>query len=757
MPDKSGIDILEYALQKFPHAIRLIITAFSDLSILSEGINKVNLHGFIKKPFEETEIRIVINNAFDKYYLRETNLALRTELKNLIEEVSAQKENLDREIAEKKQAEEYNKYFRAILDNSEDVAVIKDLNLRWIACNNILVKICGVNSVKELLGKTDLEIYGDFPHVRQYIEDEKKAQTLKKGEYVSRDEIVVSKDGTIINTNVKKFPIYDDHNKLIATASISRDITERKHHEEKILKLNEELEERVNQRTSELEKVNIYLKQAKEEADSANKAKSEFLANMSHEIRTPLNAVLGFAELLNNLVKDDLQKSYISSILTSGKGLLTIINDILDLSKIEAGKLDLNFNFINAFSFFTEIKDIFLAKLKQKNLEFILEIDSKIPASINIDELRLRQILLNLIGNAIKFTDKGYVKLKVNAILKTQPVKSKSKELIDLEIEVTDTGIGISKSFISRVFDSFSQQDETIIKNIGGTGLGLTITKRLTEMMGGDIKVNSMEGKGSTFNITFYNILISKKLDKLKETEGYIDPSTVVFEKSKIVIADDIESNRSLLQNILKETNLELYEASNGIMALIIAEKIKADLIITDIKMPEMDGYQLIKKIRSNKILKNTFVIVASASVIRLNKEKAKELLFDGYISKPFNIQSLYKELIQFLPHKIKKEKVHIYSSATIPVENMSQENKQKIITILEKEYIPLWKSFKKQQPIDEIEAFGKNLIKLGQDYKCELLKKYANELLNSLKAFDIESILTKINEFPKIIEQFKI
>lgn len=750
LPDKNGIEILEQTIKKYPHIIRIIITAYQNIDILEEAINKVNIHGFLNKPLDENEVKLVINSAFEKYYLKETNIALREELKELINEVKIQKKQLEKEISERKQAEEYTKYLRAILDNTEDHAVIKDLDLRWIACNNAELKFCGAKNVSELLGKTDIEIFGDLPHVHQYMKDEREAQKLKKGECIVREEKVISSNGTIIYTHVKKFPVYNDENKLIATANISRDITERKLHEDKIKNLNEDLEERVKLRTSEL-------KIAKEQADMANKAKSEFLANMSHEIRTPLNAVLGFAELLNNHVKNDLHKSYISSILTSGKALLTIINDILDLSKIEAGKLELNYGFINTYTFFTEIKDIFLAKLNQKNLEFKLDIDPNIPASINIDELRLRQILLNLIGNAIKFTDAGSVTLKVSAILKNKPADNKSRELIDLIIEVSDTGIGISKTFISKVFDSFSQEDKIIIKSIGGTGLGLAITRRLTEMLGGNITVKSKIGKGSTFTISLYDIQISKKLIAEKDAEVGIDPKSVTFKNSRIVIIDDVESNRFLLHHVLNNKNLEIYEASNGIMGLAIAEKVKADLIITDVKMPEMDGYKLINKIRASKILKNVIVIAASASVIRLNKEKAKELRFDSYISKPINIKLLYKELIKFLPHELTGKDFKSSDIVSKPIiDKISKEKKQKLLTALKKEYIPIWDNFKHQQPIDEIEEFGNSLIKLAKEYKSDVLYNYSNKILAAVNTFDIDKLLNTLNDFPDIVKNFR-
>ena len=250
---------------------------------------------------------------------------------------------------------------------------------------------------------------------------------------------------------------------------------ELKKNEEKILAFNAELEQRIRERTAQL--------------DAANKAKSEFLANMSHEIRTPMNAVLGYAELLGFMLEDKTQRDYIESIKSSGRSLLTLINDILDLSKIEAGKLELQFEFVNSQSFFSEFERIFSLRLSEKGLKFILEISSGTPAGIYIDDARLRQIILNLIGNAIKFTEKGSIKLKVYTenpqIINYS--KEKTEEFIDLIIEVNDTGIGISKEMQEEIFNPFVQGQGQNVKKYGGTGLGLAITQRLVQLMNGTI------------------------------------------------------------------------------------------------------------------------------------------------------------------------------------------------------------------------------------------------------------------------------
>ncbi len=334
-------------------------------------------------------------------------------------------------------------------------------------------------------------------------------------------------------------------------------------------------------------------------SDAANKAKSEFLANMSHEIRTPMNAVLGYAELLGFMLEDKTQRDYIESIKSSGRSLLTLINDILDLSKIEAGKLELQFEFVNSQSFFSEFERIFSLRLSEKGLKFILEISSGTPAGIYIDDARVRQIILNLIGNAIKFTEKGSIKLKVYTenpqIINYS--KEKTEEFIDLIIEVTDTGIGISKEMQEEIFNPFVQVQGQNVKKYGGTGLGLAITYRLVHLMNGTITLQSKLNIGSSFKIRIPEVSYLRDIEKRME-EIHLDTEDIEFEKATIIVVDDVEHNRKYLIDALKKTNIKVIEAEDGQKAFNLAKKIVPDLIITDIRMPVLDGFSLLDKLK---------------------------------------------------------------------------------------------------------------------------------------------------------------
>ncbi len=269
---------------------------------------------------------------------------------------------------------------------------------------------------------------------------------------------------------------------------------------------------------------------------------------MSHEIRTPLNAVTGLSELLSSLVTDEKQKSYLEAIKSSGKNLLILINDILDLSKIEAGKVEIQYSTVDLRILSQEIEQVFALQASKKDIQFKIDIGSELPSSLQLDEIRLRQVLLNIVGNAIKFTEKGYIQLSAKAVQK------QDETVFDIHISVEDTGIGISEKNIDNIFDSFKQQDEQSSSQYGGTGLGLAISKRLIEMMNGKILVDSTVGKGSIFKIIINDV-------KAKDTEApavkeRFHHEHTHFEKGKVLVVDDVASNRHLLKELLNKVNL---------------------------------------------------------------------------------------------------------------------------------------------------------------------------------------------------------
>ena len=554
--------------------------------------------------------------------------------------------------------------------------------------------------------------------------------------------------------NIYQETIYKN-NELIQTRDELRLLNERleelveertkeiKKDEEKIRAFNAELEKRIQERTVQL--------------DAANKAKSEFLANMSHEIRTPMNAVLGYAELLGSMLEEKTQRDYLESIKSSGRSLLTLINDILDLSKIEAGKLELQFEYVNSQSFFSEFERIFSLRLSEKGLKFILDISSGTPAGIYIDDARLRQIILNLIGNAVKFTEKGSIRLKVYTenpqIIKFS--KNKTEEYIDLIIEVTDTGIGISREMQEEIFNPFIQGQGQNIKKYGGTGLGLAITQRLVQLMNGTIELKSELNKGSSFRIKIPGVSYLRDFEKRTE-EIQLDPAEIVFEKATIIVADDVEHNRKYLLDALSKTNIEIVEAEDGLEAFSLAKKIVPDLIITDIRMPVLDGFDLLKKLKNNKSLKHIPVIAYSASVMKAQRDKIRESEFTGLLIKPVQVTELYLELMNNLPYKSVKT---ARSAQSVTETNFTKEisDLPGLIHSLDTQYKDVWMTFGIRQPIGEVRDFGNQLAKLGKNHNAAIITGYGEELVNAAESFNIEAILNLIRKYPIIVESLKM
>jgi PAS domain S-box-containing protein len=509
--------------------------------------------------------------------------------------------------------------------------------------------------------------------------------------------------------------------------------------------LNKELQYEVNTR----KRIEYELEIARNKAESANIAKSAFLANMSHEIRTPMNAIIGFTEILDEKIQDAELKSYIDSVKSSSKSLLTLINDVLDLSKVEAGKLELKSSFINIYTLFKEIESIFLIRLKEKGLNLFIEIPEDFPTSIYMDEIRLRQILINLVGNSVKFTNSGSITLK--AFINNK-VLYDSKIYVELCLEVIDTGIGISEEFQKELFNAFSQQDPSMIT---GSGLGLVICKKLAELMGGTIKVDSQENIGTTFKILLPKILIND--DKPDENSAIrINPQNIRFKPGIIMLVEDDEENQKYFKSALRGQDIEVLIARNGKEALAELRKITPNLIVSDLKMPIMDGYQLIAKVKTISGLKDIPIVATTAGIMEKDLRKIENSKFDEILIKPYNITDLYLILAAYM----KYETISGYSTTQIHNEEVQIDkdiiNISGLISALSSEYYMKWESLKERQPINEVKIFANELIEKGNEHNCSLLINYGEKLINAVNSFDVESILKNIIFFPNLIEQIK-
>jgi PAS domain S-box-containing protein len=389
------------------------------------------------------------------------------------------------------------------------------------------------------------------------------------------------------------------------------------------------------QAEQELQRANAELALARDQADVANRAKSEFLASMSHELRTPLNAVLGFAQILQ---RDQgltaRQKLGLSTIQSSGEHLLTLINDILDLSRIEAGKLELVLSDVNLPDFLRVIVDIIRIRAEQKNLLFTFEASSSLPRGVRLDEKRVRQILLNLLGNAVKFTDTGGVHLRVGCV-------PEAEARVRLRIEVDDTGIGIRADHLETIFEPFEQVGEAQ-RRIGGTGLGLTISRALARTMGGNIELESQPGVGSRFWFDLsVPVVATETVEPSAEraVTGYEGP------RKKVLVVDDIAENRAIVVDFLSSLGFDIYEAANGHDALSTAAAAQPDLILMDNTMPMMSGLDATRRLREISAFNSVPIIAISASVAEAQREAALAAGANDFLPKPFNLQQLTKAI----------------------------------------------------------------------------------------------------------------
>ncbi|MEQ9286052.1 MAG: response regulator [Cyclobacteriaceae bacterium] len=741
MPGLTGLELLEKVKHSHSKIMRVLFTGYGDMELLKEAINNENIHYYCSKPLNTEELNDIIKKCIDFYNLKEHNESLISELKTVNENLSINQkklENINVELEERvstrtKQLEISNKALKestvfsqliinsysayiAVLDNKGKIIFAND---KWEQLQDLsgdAFPYCEDNT--NYLTLPEISQNGKIPELQLFKESLELVLSGKHKDFEQFYPSLVNGKQIWFLIKVTRLGEAKNYNAILAVENVTR------------------------QKNAELKLI-----QAKKFAEEASKAKSTFVANISHDLRTPLNSVLGFSDLLSKSELNSEQYNYLSSIKSSGKALLELINDIIDISKIDSGKLELNFRELHLKSFIDEIVSVFRGKVRQKGLELFVEIDKEVPEFVIFDEARLRQVLMNLIGNAIKFTNEGFVMIKIAS---NSTFYLEDNELTNLVIEVEDSGIGISSEFREQIFNDFSQENAAGTDYNPGAGLGLFIVKKLVDLMSGQISFESELGKGTTFKITFEGVKTSPG-----ETLPAIENHEILeFEDTLALIADDNVQNLKYLMEILRSTKIEIITASDGKELVKKASESKPDIILTDLKMPVMNGREATAILKEDPNLKSIPVVAVTASAMSRSGDKNYYQIFDDLLIKPVLLNQFHAVLKKLLPHKIRAIKIEEVKKDSETLEIDIAPDQLESLILKMNELRPAYKKLVNQQPINEVEAFGGEIVKIGNELNATAVKILGDEIIESVNNFEIDRMLVLIKQYPIFLDK---
>ena len=624
MPMMDGFETVELIrqIEKLKHVPIIFLTASMDNSQQIFKGYQAGAVDYMIKPLSPEILKAKVAVFVDLHTKNQELLVQAEQLKKL---------NTD--LIDQKLRSEYS---LSLIEASHDPLFAISTEGKITDMNNASVKVTGITRPK-LIG-TDFFDYFTEPQMAREVYQ----KVFENGFVADSPLILRHKNGKLIHVLFNGSVYKDDKGNVLGAAIVARDVTN-----QKIIE-------------TELIEAKVFAENSTIIAENAVKAKQQFLSNMSHEIRTPMNAIIGFTKVVLRTDITDKQKEYLNAIKISGDALIVLINDILDLAKVDAGKMTFEKTPFKMKSSIAAMLHLFETKIQEKNLKLVKEYDSKIPDVLVGDPIRLHQIILNLVSNAVKFTSKGKITVSVDLL-------HEDDDKVILKFAVTDTGIGISEEKIGTIFENFQQATSETSRLYGGTGLGLAIVKQLIEPQNGTIRVNSTIHKGSTFSFT----LPFQKTNSDVELENELTEIDSEMKNIKVLVVEDIALNQLLMKTLLDDFGFELDIAENGKIAIEKLQEKDFDIILMDLQMPEMNGFEATKYIRNT--MHSTIPIIAlTADVTTVDVDKCKAVGMNDYIAKPVDETELYNKIIGTLKKSKLDKKEEI---STIQIEKIKYTN----------------------------------------------------------------------------------